>query len=120
MSVDMSPKPSVRWHEVQIIKSKKSKRCKDGTILNEFLLDEAITPLFIDYLKQFGKVQMLSDLDPPFYSCTMDGLLTMKGMVDDTSIHIRFNKKEYDTAKDLFKTLLRDYPGDLVFEDPAQ
>ncbi len=98
---------------MRIVKSNKFKKCRDGTIMNEFLLDEKITPQFLEYLGRFGEVTILSTLDPPFYSCRLEEYLTMKGMLDDTAVHIKFNRDSLEAGREYLHTLLDGYPGNM-------
>ncbi len=102
---------SGRWHGVRIVKSKRFRKCRDGTVMNEFLLDEEIPAGFLEYLGRFGEVKILNHLDPPFYSCTRDGCFTIKGMLGDHNIHVKFDRDSLEPSKILFHELLAGYPG---------
>jgi hypothetical protein len=94
---------------VQIVKMKKFKQCRDGSVMNEFLLDEPVTPEFLDYCRHFGEIKLLVNLDPPFYSFTKTPYFAIKGMVDDRSLHVRFSKDQMEPAKDVLQILITKY-----------
>lgn len=101
--------PFRRSPEVQVIKTAKFKQCRDGTILNEFCLDELVTAQFLEYLRHFGTVKILADLDPPFYSFTMTEYFVAKGMVDDSSVHIRCQREQLEQTRAVFDALISHY-----------
>ena len=94
---------------MQIVKSKKFKQCRDGSVMNEFLLDEKVTPAFLEYCRQFGEVKLLVNLDPPFYSFKKPPYFTIKGRVDDRSLHVRFGKEQMEPAKEVLQNLINMY-----------
>lgn len=104
---------------MRVIKTKKMKKCNDGTVISELVLDEIITIGFIEYLRKYGEVRILSDLDPPFYSCTLEGYLTLKGMLDDNCIHVRYSPATGEAATDLFESLLADCPIGISCHHPG-
>lgn len=78
--------------------------------MHEYLLDETVTPQFITHLTKFGEVRILCDLDPPFFCCTVEDSMTIKGMVHDSQVYIRFNRDRLESLKDLFYNILFEYP----------
>jgi hypothetical protein len=102
--------PFRRLHGVRVIKTAKFKRCRDGTILNEFYLDELVTMQVLEYFRHYGTVRILANLDPPFYSFTITEYFVAKGMVDDSSVHVRFQRDQVDQARAFFNALISHYP----------
>lgn len=99
---------------MQIVKTKKFRQCRDGTIMNEFLLDERVSPSFLEYCRHFGEVKLLVNLDPAFYSFIKDPWFTMKGMVDDRSMHVKFRRDQVEPAMEVLQTLINGYaPGNV-------
>ena len=94
---------------MQIVKAKKFKQCRDGTIMNEYLLDEQITPVFLEYCRHFGEVKLLVNLDPPFYSFIKNPFFTVKGLVDDWSMHVKFWKDQIEPAMEVLQILINEY-----------
>jgi hypothetical protein len=99
---------------VRIVKTKKFKQCRDGTIMNEFLLDEQVTTAFLEYCKHFGEVKLLVNLDPPFYSFIKDPFFTIKGLIDDRSMHVKFTRDQVEPAKVVLQILIDSYAQDNV------
>jgi hypothetical protein len=79
-----------RWQPVQVINVRKSRRCIDGTILREYTLDNQVSEGMIGYLEYFGTVKVLADMAQPFYTFRMGDYFSVKGMVGDTAMFVRF------------------------------
>jgi hypothetical protein len=71
---------------MQIIRMKKFKRCEDGSVMKEYLVDCAVTREHVSNLSGFGTVKVMENLKQPFFSCSRQGFFTIKGMVGDTTL----------------------------------
>lgn len=94
---------------MRILKATRFKQCKDGTVMNEFVLDEEVTSQFIDYLSGIGEVRLMKDMEPPFYSFTVPGFFTMKGIVSETSTHVKFRTEVREPGNEIFQILIDQY-----------
>lgn len=94
---------------MQVIRTTKFRRCRDGSIVNEFCLDESVTEPFLEFLRNFGTVKIIAHLDPPFYSFTMPNYFIVKGMVYDASLHVRFFSHQHEEGLTRFEALLSQY-----------
>lgn len=99
-----------------ILKSSRFKQCRDGTVIYEFHLDSDVTLPFVQYLCNFGELKLLDNMDPPFYTVTVPGYFTMKGLVTEKSAHVKFKKEKQETAQELFQSLLSHYKTDTDIE----
>jgi hypothetical protein len=105
-----------RWRPVQIINVRKSRRCIDGTILREYTMDTQVSEGMIGYLEYFGTVKVLADMAQPFYTFRMGNYFSVKGMVGDTAMFVRF-KPEFMPDTEIFFTRLISGVG---LEDPGR
>ncbi len=91
------------------------RRCIDGTILKEYAVDMIVTREMVSYLEHFGTAKVLDNLRQPFFTFSKGGLFTIKGMVGDTRLYVRFRKEHMDLSADLLHEMIvqydRDRPG---------
>ena len=56
-------------------------------------------------------------MDPPFYSFTLPGFFTMKGIVNETSTHVKFKVEVKEPGNEIFQILIDQYaPAGVDFE----
>lgn len=94
---------------MRILKATKFKQCRDGTVINEIHLDDHVALPLLNYLADFGELRIFENMDPPFYSFTIPGCFTMKGMVTEKSIHVKFKKEVMEQGRELFQVILAQY-----------
>lgn len=97
---------------MQIIKTAGYKRCIDGTILKECTLDGEVTRDMVAYLGNFGTTKVLGNLKQPFFSFAKEGLFTIKGMIGDTCLYVRFRKEHMEISGDLLYGMIAYYDPD--------
>lgn len=61
--------------------------------MKEYLLDTPIPEGFFAYLESFGEVEGLPNLGEGFYSFNKPDWFSIKGLVGDTSVEVRFKKE---------------------------
>ena len=66
----------------------------------------------VAYLGNFGTAKVLDNLKQPFFSFTKEGLFTIKGMVGDTCLYVRFKKEHMDLSGDLLHEMILQYDPD--------
>jgi|GEM_PF-1710653 len=97
---------------MQIVKTAGFKRCIDGTVLKECTLDGEVTREMVAYLDNFGTTKVLGNLKQPFFSFAKEGLFTIKGMVGDACIYVRFKKEYMEISVDLLYGMIAHYDPD--------
>ncbi len=97
---------------MQIVKTAGFKRCIDGTILKECTLDGEVTREMVAYLGNFGTTKVLGNLKQPFFSFAKEGLFTIKGMIGDTCLYVRFRKEYMEISADLLDGMITHYDPD--------
>lgn len=94
---------------MQVIKSSGFSQCIDGTILYEYTLDEAVTPEFVAYLGHFGSVDVIDELKLPLYSFTKTGFFSIKGLIGDETMYVRYPKAAMKYTVAFFHELIVRY-----------
>jgi len=97
---------------MQIVKTAGFKRCIDGTILKECTLDGEVTREMVAYLDNFGTTKVLDNLKQPFFSFAKEGLFTIKGMIGDTCLYVRFRKEYMEISGDFLYGMIAHYDPD--------
>ncbi|HTY14788.1 MAG TPA: hypothetical protein VMC42_03700 [Methanoregulaceae archaeon] len=91
---------------MRIVRSKQSRVCVDGSLLKEFLLDEALTEEFIGFLYNFGSVRLFSHMKMPYFSFESEDFISVKGFVGDPVVEVRYRQEYADLTGDYFHLLL--------------
>ena len=87
----------------------------DGTVLKEYLVDEEITRETLSYFEDYGKVKILENLKQPFFSFLKEEYFSIKGMVGDQTLYVRYHEEHIDESYELFTTMLAKWvPGSPV------
>lgn len=79
--------------------------------MKEYTLDEPLTAGFFEYLKYFGRVEMLAVLGDGYYSFSKPGWFSIKGFAGDTSVEVRFCRETMDVTTDFLRLLFLTYHG---------
>lgn len=102
---------------MQILKTNKFKRCVDGTMLKEYLVDGEVTRELLAYLGEFGTVKVMDNLKQPFFSFSKEEYFSIKGMVGDQTLYVRYHEVHLEEAYALFTTMLEEWvPGKQVHD----
>lgn len=93
---------------MNIIRSKISSRCTDGSIVNEYTLDMPVPQGFIDSLSDLGTVTEKKLAGSNLYTFENRGerWISMKGMTHDTIIYATYAKTDTGRAREFLINLL--------------
>lgn len=91
---------------MRIVKSIRSKVCVDGALMKEYVLDEPLSEVFLEFLKQFGTVRYLDQMKKPYFSFEKEHFISVKGFAGDTIVEVRYKKVGQDLIKDYFHLML--------------
>jgi len=91
---------------MRILRSVRHKHCADGTFMKEFLLDRPVSADFLRFLEQFATVEMLPGIGDGFYRVEKAGCFSVKGLVGDTAMEVRFRPEAMDLTVDFLYSLL--------------
>jgi hypothetical protein len=91
---------------VRIVKSTRNKVCVDGSLMKEYLLDEPLSEDFLEFLKHFGDLQILEHLRSPFFAFDKPHFLSIKGIIGDNLVEVRYKPEAHDLVMDYFHLLL--------------
>ncbi|HWQ66996.1 MAG TPA: hypothetical protein VN372_09010 [Methanospirillum sp.] len=99
---------------MDIIRSKISSRCTDGSIVNEYTLDTHVPQGFVDHLTGFGTVTQKKLAGSNLYTFENAGerWISMKGMTNDTIIYATYVKTDSNRARDYLIALFSSYVDD--------
>jgi hypothetical protein len=98
--------PSGRWQGVRVKGSLQRKLCVDGSLMREFVLSEPLTTDLADYLRNFGEVEILSLHGKRFLSFEKPRFISVKGVIGEESVEVRYAAGVHDLTADLFHLLL--------------
>jgi hypothetical protein len=91
---------------VRIVKSVQTKVCVDGSLMKEFILEEPLSPEFLQFLESFGAVKQYPNLRRPYFSFEQENFISIKGFEEDFSVEVRYRKENADLLADYFHLLL--------------
>jgi len=91
---------------MRILRSVRHKHCADGTFMKEFLLDRPVSADFLRFLEPFAAVEMLPGIGDGFYRVEKAGCFSVKGLVGDTAMEVRFRPEAMDLTVDFLYSLL--------------
>ena len=94
---------------MRVERSLQKKVCIDGTLMKEFVLSEPLTMDLADYLRSFGEVEILTLNGKRFLSFEKPRCISMKGVIGEKSVEVRYAAGVYDLAPDLFHLFLYHY-----------
>jgi hypothetical protein len=101
--------PSRRWRGVRVERSLQRKLCVDGSLMKEFVLDEPVTLDFAEYLRNFGEVKIVTLHGKPFLSFEKPYFISVKGIIGEDTVEVRYAAGVHDLTADLFHLLLFHY-----------
>ena len=96
---------------MRIIKEVFSEDCFDGNFIKEYKLDEKVTDDWVQFLKHFGKMTYLKNLDQPFYSFDKEYFFTIKGLINEKKIKVIFRRNNMEKTMNFLYVLLKNYNG---------
>lgn len=99
---------SRRFPSLRIINDKYSSRCKDGSLVKEYTLNTPVCDQDITTFRHHGEVQIKVLGGNQLFTFS-SGILTLKGMIDDTLIYGTYKKEDEDAVNLLMN---------LFFENP--
>ena len=91
---------------MRILRSVRHKHCADGTFMKEFLLDRPVSAGFLRFLEKVATVELLPGIGEGFYRVEKAGCFSVKGLVGDTAMEVRFQPKAMDLTVDFLYSLL--------------
>lgn len=94
---------------MHVVKSTQIKLCVDGSLMKEYVLSEPMDDPFIDYLKNFGEVKILVHMKKPFLSFEKEYFISIKGIIGDDVVEVRYKKGVHDLTSNFFHLLLSYY-----------
>jgi len=94
---------------VRVERSLQRKLCVDGSLMKEFVLSEPISEDFADYLRNFGEVKILTLHGKPFLSFEKPHFISVKGILGEDTVEVRYAAGVHDLTADLFHLLLFHY-----------
>lgn len=77
--------------------------------MKEFVLSEPISENFADYLSNFGEVKIMTLHGKPFLSFEKPHFISVKGIVGEDIVEVRYAAGVHDLTADLFHLLLYHY-----------
>lgn len=94
---------------MRIIKISGFKRCIDGTILKECLLDDPVPREMVEYFSHFGSTKVVENMKQPFFSFVKEGFFNIKGLIGDTCLYVRFIKERMEISTPLLSEMIIRY-----------
>ncbi|HVN66647.1 MAG TPA: hypothetical protein VMT31_08550 [Methanomicrobiales archaeon] len=94
---------------MRVERSLQRKICVDGSLMKEFVLSEPVTPDLAEYLRNFGEVEILTLHGKQLLSFEKTGFITVKGVIGEESVEVRYAPGVYDLAPDVFHLFLYHY-----------
>jgi hypothetical protein len=77
--------------------------------MKEYILDTPLDEDFIRYLGNFGEVTVLTHLKAPFLSFEKPHFISIKGVIGDTVVEVRYAAGVHDLTAEYFHLLLTYY-----------
>ncbi|MDD1658859.1 MAG: hypothetical protein LUP92_01195 [Methanomicrobiales archaeon] len=94
---------------MRVERSLQRKLCVDGSLMKEFVLDEPITEDLADYLRNFGEVKIQPLHGKQFLSFEKPHFISVKGVLGEDTVEVRYAAGVHDLTADLFHLLLFHY-----------
>ena len=101
--------PSRRWRGVRVERSLQRKLCVDGSLMKEFVLSGPLTLDLAEYLRNFGEVEILSLHGKQFLSFEKPRFISVKGVLGEDTVEVRYAAGVHDLTADLFHLFLYHY-----------
>jgi hypothetical protein len=74
--------------------------------MKEYLLDRPVSAGFLRFLEPFADVELLPGIGDGFYRVEKAGCFSLKGLVGDTAMEVRFRPEAMDLTVDYLHSLL--------------
>jgi hypothetical protein len=94
---------------VRVERSLQRKLCVDGSLMKEFVLSGPVTRDLADYLRNFGEVEILALHGKEFLSFEKPGFISVKGVLGENTVEVRYAAGVHDLTSDLFHLFLYHY-----------
>jgi hypothetical protein len=94
---------------VRVERSLQKKVCVDGSLMKEFVLSGPVTSDLADYLRNFGTVEILTLNGKQFLSFENPRFISVKGVLGEETMEVRYPAGVHDLAPDLFHLFLYHY-----------
>ena len=94
---------------MRVERSLQRKLCVDGSLMKEFVLDGPISADFADYLHNFGEVKIMTLHGKPFLSFEKPHFISVKGVLGEDTLEVRYAAGVHDLTADHFHLLLFHY-----------
>jgi len=97
---------------MKLLSSLQHKACADGSYMKEYQISEPLSEAFFCYLKNFGTVKKVSKLDDGYYTFSRAGWFSIKGLVGDDRVEVRFTPATMDMATGFLRMLFARFGPD--------
>ena len=94
---------------MRVERSLQRKLCVDGSLMKEFVLSEPLTLDLAEYLRNFGEVEILPLHGKQFLSFEKPGFISVKGVLGEDTVEVRYAAGVHDLTADLFHLFLYHY-----------
>jgi hypothetical protein len=94
---------------MRVERSLQRKLCVDGSLMKEFVLSGPLTRDLADYLRNFGDVEILLLNGKQFLSFEKSRFISVKGVIGEETVEVRYAAGVHDLAADLFHLFLYHY-----------
>lgn len=94
---------------MRVERSLQRKVCIDGSLMKEFVLSEPLTLDLAEYLRNFGGVEILALHGKQFLSFESPRFLSVKGVIGENTVEVRYAPGVHDLISDLFHLFLYHY-----------
>jgi hypothetical protein len=94
---------------VRVERSLQRKLCVDGSLMKEYVLSEPLSLDLAEYLRNFGGVEILILHGKQFLSFEKPRFISVKGILGEETVEVRYAAGVHDLTADLFHLLLYHY-----------
>jgi hypothetical protein len=94
---------------VRVERSLQRKLCVDGSLMKEYVLSGPVTRDLADYLGNFGEMEILTLGGREFLSFENPRFISVKGVLGEETVEVRYAAGVHDLAADLFHLFLYHY-----------
>jgi hypothetical protein len=94
---------------VRVERSLQRKLCVDGSLMKEFVLSGPLSEDLAEYLRNFGEVEIMTLMGKQFLSFERPLFISVKGVLGEETVEVRYAAGVHDLTADLFHLLLYHY-----------
>jgi hypothetical protein len=94
---------------VRVERSLQRKLCVDGSLMKEFVLSGPLSEDLAEYLRNFGEVEIMTLMGKQFLSFERPHFISVKGILGEETVEVRYAPGVHDLTADLFHLLLYHY-----------